>query len=199
MIESRNEEKESRRNNLASTDHEYLQQSAETVFDQDAAQLFRDNISLEPLASSPLRRGTFDLALLLSMQESVHLVLKKYQAMGESKEVSFEFLRDFYLEKLTTHFDGNVPYGRAEDFLSQLLMSPPGFKQCSDGKTGLIDPSSIAEEIIKTRSNVVLDWIRITDNVPNDHISIRKVLFSNQMGKDVSSSEAVRKNTESFE
>jgi hypothetical protein len=200
MIQARNEERE----NSTRDRGDQLQESAETVFDRDAAvQLFRDNISLEPLTSSPLRRGTFDLTLLLSMQESIHTVLRKYQAMGESKEVSFEFLRDFYFSKLHTHFDGSVSYGRADDFFAQLLITPPMLKQCTDGKTGLIDPLSIAEEIIKTRSSVLRDWIDISENIPREHIAIRKVLLSNQlsnqMGQVGSSSDTNIYQTESFE
>jgi hypothetical protein len=180
-------------------DHDKLQESAEGVFDQEAGQLFRDNISLEPLTSSPLRRGTFDLALLLSMQESVHTVLKKYQSMGESKEVSFQFLREFYLEKLNTHFDGNIAYGRADDFLSKLLITPPSLKQYANGLVGFIDPYSVAEDIIHTRSDIVRRWMKITENIPRDHVSVKKLLFSNQMEKVSLSMETPDYQSESFE
>jgi hypothetical protein len=76
-------------------------------------------------------------------------------------------------------------------------------KQCTDGKTGLIDPLSIAEEIIKTRSSVLRDWIDISENIPREHIAIRKVLLSNQlsnqMGQVGSSSDTNIYQTESFE
>jgi len=202
MIQARNKEKENKIPDIASSiKHDQLQEEpTDIVFDRDAAQYFRDNISLEPLQSSPLRRGTFDLTLLLSMQESIHTVLKRYQSIGETKEVSFEFLRDFYFSKLD-YFDGNVAYGRADDFLSQLLITPPSLKQCLDGKTALIDPLSIAEEIIRTRSIVLTNWINITECIPNDHLAIRKALLLKQMGKEGSSSSetTIGHHTQSFE
>ena len=133
-------------------------------------------------APSPLRKGNFDLLVLLATQESVHRVLREYREEEEQK-VAFEWLREFYSDRIEEYFDGNGDYGRADDFLEELLLTPPSVKKNVGGKADLIDPLKIAEDIIRMRTEVAFDWKQIVSNVPEDHTEVRKVLLAKQMLK----------------
>ena len=143
-------------------------------------QFLSNAIVLNKVAPSPLRSSNYDLLQLLSLHESVHRALRKYASLGEEKDVSFEWLRDFYTSRVSTYFDGYGRYGRADDFLTDLFMSPPSTKTTSDGKIGLIDPLAITEDIIEMRSEVVSDWIEIMKLVPQIHMSLRAEVFNQQ-------------------
>ncbi len=149
---------------------------------------------MDKFASSPFRKGSFDLLQLLSLQEAIHRTLRQYMSQGESKEVSFQFLREFYIERVSSHFDGYQQYGRGDDFLEELLLTAPSVRT-SDSYMELIDPHSIACDVIETRSKVLVDWKEEMMNVPKDHIDLKKVILSRQMesgwgndGGDVGSS-----------
>lgn len=131
--------------------------------------------------SSQLRKGNFDLLQLLSLQEAIHRTLREYMSQGEDKEVSFQFLREFYMARVGTFFDGYVNYGRADDFLEELLLTTPSVRT-SDKYMELIDPHFIANDIIKMRSEVLIIWKEDMLRVPHDHIELRKVILSKQMG-----------------
>ena len=160
-----------------------------------------NNLAFDKFASSPFRKSSFDLLQLLSLQEAIHRMLREYMAQGESKEVSFQFLREFYIERVSSHFDGYQRYGRADDFLEELLLTAPSVRT-SDSYMELIDPHSIACDIVETRSDVLLDWKQEMMNVPNDHIQLKKMLLTRQMGgwaNDGVTSQAVNVHEGSFE
>jgi len=100
--------------------------------------------------------------------------------MGERKDVSFRWLRDFFTASVS-YFDGSGRYGRADDFLEALLLTPPSVKRTEDGKMGLVDPLGIAEEIISTRGEVVYEWKGVVSNASDEHIGLKKALFSKQI------------------
>merc|ERR1712003_18499 len=92
---------------------------------------------------SPLRKGSFDLLLLLITQESIHRVLKQFYAYGSSESMTyFHWLIDFYQARIPTVFDGNGKYGRSYDFLQDLLLASP---EVSSQKS-FIDPLGLAEK-----------------------------------------------------
>lgn len=133
-------------------------------------------------ASSPFRRGNFDLLCNLCTQASVHRLLRQLKEGGKASEVSFNFLRDFYVDRVAQCFDGDQKYGRADDFMEELLLTSPSIFKSSDGIAGLADPMGLAEKIIEIRSEVVEEWKAIMEDVPNAHGSgLRKVLLEKQM------------------
>jgi hypothetical protein len=155
------------------------------AYDRTAMMVLGNNIVQDGLASSPYRRGSFDLLGLLATQESIHRVLRNYREAGEERDVSFQWLRDFYVARVVSHFDGNQEYGRADDFLEELLLTSPSVKEM-DGKIGLIDPMRIAEDIIAMRSEVAHDWRDIVVDVPSkDHTELRKHSLAIRMGKTI--------------
>jgi hypothetical protein len=90
------------------------------------------------------------------------------------------------------------PFGRADDFLEDLLETSPfvvsdvvGKKNYSSRTShpGLVDPVGTAEEIIQMRRVVAQDWKALMQKVPDDHIVIRQALLSNQMKRMQSSSD----------
>jgi len=133
-------------------------------------------------APSPLRKGNFDLLVLLATQESVHRVLREYKEMEDHK-VEFEWLREFYSDRIGEFFDGNGDYGRADNFLEELLLTPPSVKKAVGGKANLIDPLKIAEDVIRMRTHVAMNWKDVCANVPEEHTEVRKALLERNMLK----------------
>ena len=156
------------------------------AYDRNAMMMLGNTMASSGARSSPYRNANFDLLCLLATQESIHRVLREYQAAGDEREVSFEYLREFYTSRVATHFDGSVEYGRADDFLEDLLTAPPTMKELEGGSgskasIGLIDPLRIAEDVIAMRSRVAEEWKAIIANVPQDHMGLRRDLLAKQM------------------
>jgi hypothetical protein len=106
-------------------------------------------------------------------------VLRQYRE--DDQKVAFEWLRKFYTERVQKYFDGHGGFARADDFLEELLLTPPSVKKNVGGNADLIDPLRIGEDIIRMRTDVGLDFKDAVTNVPRDHIGLRKVLLSKQM------------------
>jgi len=154
--------------------------------------LLDSNIALATSLSSPLRKGSFDLLQLLSLQESIHRTLRSYssEAKGEGgspsadKEVSFEWLREFYFREVNEFFDGTGELGRADDFIDELLNQGPrvvtldgGADSSGEKTTGLLDPSRITEDILEERSRVSMEWKEVAACVREEHSGLRKALL----------------------
>lgn len=128
---------------------------------------------------SPLRRGNFDLLVLLTTQESIHCILNEeppgdddgddFEPLSQSNQ---EFLARFYLDRLVSHFTGRQRYNRAEAFLKELLLSAPGIDNDNEN---WVDPTFIAEEILKMRERVCRRWAGLAENVPSAHTEIKKL------------------------
>lgn len=165
------------------------------AYDRSPMLILANNIIQDGRASSSFRKGNFDLLGLLATQESIHRVLRNYKNEATSSgelNVSFEWLKQFYITRIPTHFDGSQEYGRADDFLEELLVTAPSVK-FTDGKLmGFIDPMRMAEEIIETRSQVAHDWKDVIMNVPTkDHAELRSMCLSIRMGKTIERSPSV--------
>lgn len=107
-------------------------QRTKHTFDREAVYFLNNHPSFNDNDASPLRASSFDLLFLLSMQEAIHRILTSYRDAGEEKEVSFEWLKGFYTEGLPKYFDGNQSFGRADDFIDDLLNTPPALKTFGD-------------------------------------------------------------------
>lgn len=156
--------------------------SRQRVFERNSMLMLTSTMIFKAFASSPQRQGNFDLLYLLLTQESLHRVLREYRKSGDEREVSYEWLKEFYIKRVGSFFDGHQEYGRADDFLEELLMTPPSTKELSSSRIGLIDPLRIAEDIITMRSVVAEEWKAEIAAVPDDHMGLRKKLLSKQMG-----------------
>jgi hypothetical protein len=155
-----------------------LVQTPQVAFERTAVNMLGDSISFINTATSPFRRGNFDLLYNLCTQVSIHRILRE----GKPKEISFAWLRDFYTERITDYFDGNQPYGRADDFIEELLLSSPSVMYTDGGKAGLADPMGLVEEIIEMRREVMDEWKTIMKQVPEDHdVGIRRIILEKQM------------------
>ena len=154
-------------------------------------QMLLNAFAIETRKSSPIRKGSFDLILLLSLQESIHRVLREYRDSHDERVVSFEWLRKFYNDRVSL-FDGCGEYERADDFFEELLQSPPSVIDSEDGKTaGLIDPLRIANDIIDMRREVITDWSDIVSNIPDYHVGLRKGLLSKQVSSQEDASNSM--------
>lgn len=149
-------------------------------FERGAVYMVNNHPSFNDPGSTPLRSSNFDLLFLLSTQEAIHRLLNSYKDEGEEKSVSYSWLKKFYIESLDTYFDGNQSFGRADDFIDDLLICPPALKTIG-GKLGFIDPLAIAEDIIDFRGIVAKEWQGAMKNVSEDHESISKQIFVRQM------------------
>ena len=151
------------------------------AFERDSIYTIVNHPNFNDCDASPLRSTNFDLLSLLSIQESIHRILQKYES--EDKDLTFEWLLDYYDDSLPKYFDGDQRFGRADDFLDDLLRMGPVLKSTDDGKIDFIDPLAIAEDIIETRGIVVEEWKSTMSNVSEYHTDIRRVIFEKQMSK----------------
>jgi hypothetical protein len=173
------------------TDREPNSSKASAIaFERTAVNILENNMNFQggATASSPFRKGNFDLLYNLCTQASIHRVLREYREDGgsgsekEASAISFTWLREFYVSRVEEYFDGNQRYGRADDFIEQLLLSSPSVVYTDYGKVGLADPMGLAEAIISKRRDVVDEWKVLMANVPKDHADgIRKNLLDKQM------------------
>jgi hypothetical protein len=165
------------------------------AYDRSAMLVLGNNIVQDGRASSSFRKGNFDLLGLLATQESIHRVLRQYREASSSEfDISFDWLRQFYVARIASHFDGNQEYGRADDFLEELLIQPPSVKMSQkNGKLlGFIDPMRMAEDIIAMRTQVAQDWKDIVMDVPTkDHAELRSMCLSIRMGKTIDRSPSI--------
>jgi hypothetical protein len=152
------------------------------AYDRTAMMMLSNSMDSDGKGSSPHRKGNFDLIELLVTQESVHRVLRKYREMDSKREVSFAWLREFYVKRVTTHFDGDQGYGRADDFLDEVLTSSPVMREVGKN-VELVDPQRIAEDIISMRSVVAKEWKEIVTTIPEEHTGLRKALYTKHMAR----------------
>ena len=137
-------------------------------------------------APSPLRKGNFDLLMLISTQESIHRVLNdpSKRSNGSPDKASIHFLRSFYAQRIGSHFTGSQFYGRADDFLEELLKTPPSTVQLQDEETALVDPVRIVEMILKEREKVAIEWGDMAYDAPETHTAIKRWQLNRLMGID---------------
>eukprot|EP00536_Pseudo-nitzschia_multiseries_P001391 jgi/Psemu1/317565/estExt_fgenesh1_pm.C_180017 len=129
---------------------------------------------------SPFRKGSFDLLYNLCTQASIHRLLLSLREAGD--EANLTLLRDFYVDRLEEFFDGDLPYGRADDFIEELLLLSPSIIHRGDGQVTLTDPFGISEKIIEARNDIVSEWIEAMKLVPTAHQEgVRKRLLDKRM------------------
>ena len=146
------------------------EKTRDSTFRQKMLQFSNDN-AFNDQSSSPLRRGNFDLVSLLALQESVHRVLREYKK--SSNTATFEFLKEFYFDRIESHFDGDGMWSRDEMFLEDLMTSTPKISG-SAKNVSIIDPVSICQKIIHTRGDVVMEWKDAALEIPDEHLALRK-------------------------
>lgn len=130
---------------------------------------------------SPLRKGNFDLLMLLTTQEACHRVLTDEARQSGPELVTNEYLKQFYLERVH-YFRGPQNYGRADDFMEELLSRNPRMINVAEGVTSLIDPTRIAELILNKREEVALEWKALAEEAPMQHMEIQRLRLNRIMG-----------------
>jgi len=187
-------------------DEELWDMVPDLAFDRMAMNILNNNASFtaETTMSSPLRKASFDLLYNLCTQASIHRLLHQLADQSTATNddrVAFVWLRNFYTSRVGEYFDGDQKYGRADDFLEDLLTTSPRVIQysskdsednefgynfggtVSDGDVlGLADPIGLAEQIINIRSLIVEEWKSLMEQVPSDHSEIRRRLLEKQTG-----------------
>ena len=156
-------------------------------FERKAANMLNDVSRASVDASTPVRRANFDLLYNLCTQAAIHRILREKKANGGDREGSFVFLRDYYTGRVDEYFDGELEYGRADDFIDELLQISPSVVWTGDGVTGLVDPVGAAESIIKMRNEVASEWKSLMYDVPKSHVGVQQALLANAMDRSSSS------------
>ena len=159
-----------------------------TAFDRISNDILTNYTEFQEGGSSPFRRGNFDLLYSLSTQTAAHRLLRELQSTAASdNDVTYQWFKRFYTEKLPQYFDGDQKFGRADDFIDELLSTPPALVDM--GKTvGLTDPLQIAERLIALRSNIAQEWKSMMREVPQDHLEMNDVLIRVMMGRTINES-----------
>jgi hypothetical protein len=151
------------------------------VFDRKAMTMLTNSMGTQDRDSSPLRRSNLDLLVQLSTQESIHRVMRSY--LVENRIETLAWLRDFYVARVGAFFDGDqLRYGRGDDFLEELLLTPPCIVK-NGNQVHLVDPMRMAEEIIRERSAVARDWMKIVEQTASDHTDLRRYLLAVTIAK----------------
>jgi len=160
------------------------------LFDRTAINVLANHTAFQGgAASSPFRKGNFDLLYNLCTQESVHRLIRNLRETpsSEANEASYMWLRNFYTLHVSDYFDGDQKYGRADDFIEKILFTSPSIitEKSSSGKTAttrIADPVGIAEQLIQTRTKVVDEWQQMMRfHLSTDHAELRKKLLDKQM------------------
>lgn len=144
--------------------------------------MFLDCSVHEDYLPSPLRKGNFDLLLTLTTQEAIHRILNS--EFQSCERATLSFLYNFYLARIETHFTGSNWYGRAEDFLEQMLQSSPTSIRIQDSRSVLVDPVNVANLILRQREAVVEEWIELALDVPKSHADIKRWQLDRLMGRE---------------
>ncbi len=181
-----------------------LTSSKSTAFDRISIDILTNFTEVQESSSSPFRRGNFDLLYSLSTHASAHRLLRELHQLASSSstsstsassakssdDITFQWFKRFYTERVSEYFDGDQPFGRGDDFIDILLTTPPRLVEMSDGKTvGLTDPLRVVERIIEIRSMVAQEWKRIMrEEVKKDHLKMNDVLFRVMMGRTMEGS-----------
>eukprot|EP00980_Cylindrotheca_fusiformis_P027505 scaffold20791_cov137-Cylindrotheca_fusiformis.AAC.4 len=163
--------------------HDYFEHKGKKETDQEGYRtnlLFLDAIVDDDYLPSPLRKGNFDLLILLVTQESIHRVLNSEDDTVDRS--SFRFLRNYYAERIGSHFSGNNWYGRADEFLDELISTSPCVSQLQDEECDLVDPVRVAEYILRARERVALEWLEVALDAPNAHLEIKRLQLQRLMG-----------------
>jgi len=143
---------------------------------------------------SPLRRGNFDLLVLLSTEEAIHRVLNRWESkraeegkLVGSEQASHAFLEQFYSDR-QHFFHGPLPsYGKADDLLEELLDSALHFTMDDHfDASAVVHPTMIAELVLKERERVALDWMDIARDAPKHHMRIQKLRLTKMMSVSAS-------------
>jgi len=168
---------------LAKDDRQRLNQDRsapqEIAFERTATNAL-NNYTVFGATGSPFRKGSFDLLYNLCTQASIHRLLHLLRERGD--ETNLNWLLEFYVDRLADYFDGDVPYGRADDFIEKMLLSSPSIKHGTDSKVTLTDPYGIAEQIIEIRNDIVSEWIVAMEQVPVAHQNgVRGTILNKQM------------------
>ena len=154
-------------------------------FVRTAADKVNNNSRYATTTSSPFRRSNFDLMYNLCTQAAIHRILRQMLANHEDQSTEFIFLRDFYTERAEQYFDGDLQYGRADDFIDELLQTTPMVVGNTGASTqNLVDPVHAAEEIIQMRKIVAQDWKAMMSRVSEEHTGIRQALLTNTFSND---------------
>ena len=176
-------------------------------------------------ASSSFRKGNFDLLFNLSTQAAVHRLLKQLisdecnidhncgradrATIRSYNNASFQWLRDFYIDRVGHFFDGDVPFGQADEFLQEWLKQQPPHAISGDGAVhekqatidaadifsgddllNRVDPTRLAEEMVRIRSDIVMEWRKMCRLVPEEDHGWIKLLIIEKRAADASNSDS---------
>ena len=154
------------------------------LYDRNALAYLTNSIASQDRASSPFRKSNFDLLLLLCTQESVHRVLREYleDTDEEMHMEKYEWLQSFYKKNAKEYFDGHeCSFGRPDKFLETLLVQPPVARETRTGSFYLVNPMAVTEDILRERSMVAREWKSIIDTIPDEHLDLRRILFTRHL------------------
>lgn len=160
-------------------------------FERISVHILTNNTSFHGSESSPLRKGNFDLLYSLCTHASAHELLR--QLRDDSRDgVTFEWFKKFYEEHISEYFDGDQPFGRADDFIDALLCTPPSFIELPGKRSPeIVDPLALAERMISIRSEISEEWKYQMQEVKNDHAWLNDKLVRAMLGKSIENSQDI--------
>lgn len=160
---------------LASRQHSPL--SGGMTFHRISADIVTNITDFQEGCSSPLFRGNFDLLYSLCTQASAYRLLRDLQSHS-TNDITSQWFEQFYNDNVPVYFDGDQPFGRADDFLDLLFRNTPALVVSPNGEPiGWTDPLWVAERIISIRSEIAWEWKDVMREVKEDHLKLSNDLF----------------------
>jgi len=176
-----------------------ISSAGDAIFERMDLSLLADAYEDESgYTSSPLRKGNFDLLMLLATKESIRRVMLSGRVIGEYEDgeekdrtyatlnsASINFLQTFYEDRADHFGTKSNRYHMADAFIERLIATPS--RMVADGMKGgnkpvFIDPVIISEVILKERERVAKEWKVIASNSPLEHLDIRRLQLDIMMG-----------------
>eukprot|EP00956_Cyclotella_meneghiniana_P024960 scaffold51108_cov47-Cyclotella_meneghiniana.AAC.1 len=87
----------------------------------------------------------------------------------------------FYRERVLTHFVGAQFYWKGDDFMEEMMLASPivVYEDMGNDEAETIpleiEPLLIAEQVLLRRDYLALEWLKIMEEIPSDHIDIRSM------------------------
>mmetsp|Transcript_3197 Transcript_3197/g.8635 ORF Transcript_3197/g.8635 Transcript_3197/m.8635 type:complete len:284 (-) Transcript_3197:342-1193(-) len=161
------------------------EEKREKIFDGNIFNTWSQLLWNPKRSSSPYRKANFDLLLLLATQESIHRVFNSYIKDDAIRPETQGWLLDFYTDNVNEYFDGHQTHARSEDFLQEMLRSPRTLIETNNDVLAWVDPAIVAEDILRERSDVILEWIKVAETILDEHTDLRRLLFANMISKSI--------------
>jgi hypothetical protein len=140
-----------------------------------------DSPPLPRLRSAPRRRSLICCTICAPKPASIGCWGSSGRPVGRRRCIFF-WLGKLYVDQVADYFEGDQPYGRAGDFIEDLLFTPPICHSQGEWQGRVGRSFGVAGQIIKMRNDIIAEWKEAMRNIPvNYQGGMRRLLLKKQM------------------